>query len=52
VLHAVIEAAGSHDAVRATWHATMRRYVKAEIGERLGYSQMHISRLLRPRCCG
>lgn len=29
VLHAVIEAAGSHDAVRAAWHATMRRYVNA-----------------------
>ena len=29
VLHAVIEAAGSHDAVRAAWHATMRRPVNA-----------------------
>jgi AcrR family transcriptional regulator len=29
VLHAVIEAAGSHDAVREAWHATMRRFVDA-----------------------
>jgi AcrR family transcriptional regulator len=29
VLHAVIEAAGSHDAAREAWHATMRRFVDA-----------------------
>ena len=29
VLHAVIEAAGSHDAVREAWHATMQRFVDA-----------------------
>ena len=29
VLHALIEAAGSHTAVREAWHATMRRFVDA-----------------------
>jgi TetR/AcrR family transcriptional regulator, ethionamide resistance regulator len=29
VLHALIEASGSDDAVRETWHATMRRFVDA-----------------------
>ncbi|HUO70338.1 MAG TPA: TetR/AcrR family transcriptional regulator [Solirubrobacteraceae bacterium] len=29
VLHALIEAAGSHDAVREAWHATMRRFISA-----------------------